>query len=342
MPSTHDVRTRIAEIGSQLQHAGQLLTASYTPRELAALVRSGKLIRVRRGWYLPSSEWAAMHAEDRQLALIHAAHADARTRPLFSHYSAAALHGLPLDDRIPSLAHIVTSPHRKGGVSGNCVRHRLEIAHTDLVEVGPYLCTSPDRTVLDLALTAPLPLSLSCADALLRQSFRVERQIDHASVQGWRSSMRARARDHAGARGIRGARWVTEFADPRADSPLERVSRYHLLQLGFDFEIQVPVPSPKGSTYYIDFEFTGLQLFGECDGKLKYLDERLFNGSTATERVYSEKRRSDWISGREQKRIIRWGWPDVSTTRHFATRLLAFHVPIPKPPRGLTLPTHFA
>ncbi|MCA0345970.1 MAG: hypothetical protein LCH31_02800 [Actinobacteria bacterium] len=167
------------------------------------------------------------------------------------------------------------------------------------------------------------------ADAYLRDNFRVERHIDEVSVADWRDRLGERAAEIPGQRGVRTVRWIAAFADARADSPLESVSRYHLEKLGFQVAIQVPVPARSRGNYYLDFEFEGLKFFGECDGKNKYTDPDLLSGETAEERLYAEKRRADWIEATTQKRIIRWGWPDVGTTRGFGLQLQAFGVPLP-------------
>jgi hypothetical protein len=123
---------------------------------------------------------------------------------------------------------------------------------------------------------------------------------------------------------------VLHLADPRIDSVLESVSHLQLSRLGFDVALQVPVPSPKGWMYFVDFELLGLDVFVECDGKSKYTEVGLRDGLSANDVLCREKRREDWISGRERKRIIRWGFPEVSSPALLARRLRAFGVPIPR------------
>ena len=327
---THEeTLAKISQIAQQVRHLRDLLDRGYSSRELELKARAAELVRLRKGWYVPATFWRTLHAEDQQLALVHAIGSSASAAPVFSHISAAALHGLPLHDKMDATAHVITPPGNAGNASRSLKRHRLQLDHSEVMRVGPYLCTTPERTILDLALTAPTPWVLSIADAYLRHNFRVERHIDETSVADWRDRLRESADQRSGQRGVRTARWIAANADPRADSPLESMSRYHLDRLGFRVSIQVPVPARYGGYYYLDFDFEGLNVFGECDGKYKYTDPALLGGKSAAERVYTDKRRTDWIEATIQKRPIHWGWPDVDTTRRFGLQLRAFGVPIP-------------
>ena len=335
MPNNEETLAKLAQISTQVRHLRNLIDLGYTSRTLEEKKRAGYLVRIRRGWYVPAEYWRTLHAEDRQLALAHVIRSEANTSPLFSHYTAAALHGLPLDDRLEASAHVIILPQNAGNASRGMKRHRMRLEPSEITRVGPYFCTTPERTILDIALTAPAPLALSVADAYLHDNCCVDRRIDEASVAEWRDRLSSRAAAIAGQRGVQTARWIAAFADPRAESPLESVSRYHLDRLGIRVSLQVPVPARVSGNYFLDFDFEGLGIFGECDGKHKYTDPALLGGKTAAERVYAEKRRDDWVMATTQKRSIHWGWPDVDTTRHFGLQLQAFGVPLPK--KGLLL-----
>lgn len=273
---THEeTLAKISQIAQQVRHLRDLLDRGYSSRELELKARAAELVRLRKGWYVPATFWRTLHAEDQQLALVHAIGSSASAAPVFSHISAAALHGLPLHDKMDATAHVITPPGNAGNASRSLKRHRVQLDHSEVMRVGPYLCTTPERTILDLALTAPTPWVLSIADAYLRHNFRVERHIDETSVADWRDRLRESADQRSGQRGVRTARWIAANADPRADSPLESMSRYHLDRLGFRVSIQVPVPARYGGYYYLDFDFEGLNVFGECDGKYKYTDPAL-------------------------------------------------------------------
>lgn len=120
------------------------------------------------------------------------------------------------------------------------------------------------------------------------------------------------------------ARGLIGLADPLAESPLESVSRLYLLQLGFEVVSQIEVPAPHAGVYRVDFEFPGLRLFGEVDGKKKYLDEALQRGKSLDEILYEEKKREDWIRGTEQKGMARWGRGALGSAGSLGGRLGSF------------------
>ena len=315
-------------------------------RGIARAVATGELIRLRLGWYLSREHWEELGIEDRHLTALVAAQHESAGRHVYSHRSAATLLRLPVWSSWlpgsppaarqgagdPLLTHIVARPGASSA-SGSClVRHRMALNDADVGSVAGYACTSPERTVFDLARTEPFALALASADAMLSRSVRRGRTIDTRSWESWRERMLERAADVPGGRGTVAARVIAHLADPRSDSVLESVSRLRLLQLGIDVEQQVPVPAESGSTLYLDFHFVGLRVFGECDGRSKYTDPILRGSRTAEEVVYAEKRRHDWIVGTTGMRVIRWGAADVRTAARFADRLRAFGVPVPGSP----------
>ncbi len=126
----------------------------------------------------------------------------------------------------------------------------------------------------------------------------------------------------AGKRGVRRARWVLAHADGRAQLPGESVSRHHLLQLGFtDLRLQVRVPGPAGTDYFVDFALDQVPAWGEFDGAAKYVDPKLAAGRTPQQVLRAEKAREDWIRATTGRIVVRWGFEHLSSPRSLATRL---------------------
>lgn len=294
------------------------------------LPRSAAHVRLHRGRYLPTPVWERLSDEDRHLCRVLSAHAAASVPPVFSHVSAAIMLGMPIYGPIDERVHLTNDVEGAGVATPGVVRHRSRLGADDIVSVGELRCTSPERTILDLARSSPAEVALAATDGYLREHFRVGRRVDPFLFAEWQGEMADRLAALRGAFGVRAARKVLELADPRTDSVLESVSHLQLDRLGFEVELQVEVPGPSGRSYFVDFELLGLELFGECDGKAKYTDERLRAGRSAEELVYRDKRRQDWICGSTRKKMIRWGSPDVVTPSVFARRLRAFGVPIPR------------
>ncbi|GAB2555659.1 hypothetical protein [Leucobacter ruminantium] len=294
-----------------------------------------KSVRLGRGAALPAELWRALQPEDRHLARVLATHRRASCPPVFSGVSAAVLHGWPLYESGDPPVLVTTRTEGTNRNTAGVVRRRAHLEPHEVVEVNGLLCTSPDRTLLDLARFDRPETAVSCADAYLRDRFRIRRDIDESGLDEWRAIMQERLARLRGRRGVRRAREPLEVADPRTDSPLESVSHLYLSRFGFEVALQVPVRSPRGGNYLIDFEFLGLGCFGECDGKQKYLDVEVRGEMTADEVLYRERRRQNWVEATTRKAVFRWGWPEIATELVFASVLDAFGLPIPRPPAGL-------
>lgn len=319
---------------------GALMRSGLSWRGIADRVSSGELIRLRNGWYVRGETWAAERPDVRHLMVIHAARSDRHRNGVFSHRSAATLHGLPVwsdwmrgeGDRAVRdclTAHLLAPRAASGGSGTRSKLHRDPDGSADTVRIAGFACTSADCTLADLAATEPFAVALACADRLLRDEVAVGRLIDPEGVEAWRARLLALARSRAGARGVRALRALAVLADPRAESPLESVSRLRSWQLGLEPELQVPVRSERGGTLYLDFLFRSVGFFGECDGKEKYLDDELRGQRTPDEVFERERRRHNWASGVTRMNGVRWGVREVVTVERFATHLRAFGVPFP-------------
>lgn len=322
---------RINHIQQQLIFTGR--PALFDPSRRSVPMAQPHYVRIHRGIYIPVEYWQSLRTDEQHLARIIGVQRLAKEAPVFSHISAAILHGLPVNGDIESCVHLTNEVHGVGRRTDGVVRHRALLQESDIVEISGMVCTSPNRTLLDLARRNRPEVALAAADGFLRNEFRVERKIDSHGVEEWRETMDENVARLRGRNGIRAARQVLSLADARNDSVLESVSHLQLRRLGFEVDLQVPVKSPNGSNYYVDFELQGHNVFGECDGKQKYTEDRYLQGMSAGEVVYREKRREDWICAQEQKRMIRWGYPDVRSAFILARRLAAFKVPIPRMPR---------
>lgn len=298
-------------------------------RELRAAVADGELVRIAPGAYVAADRWRGWFREDRQLARVIAADFNGRgRRQVFSHFSAAAIWGLPLYGFDSDRVHVVV-PGEAPRSTRRVLRHSGDYDPSSLAEIGGLLCTDIDRTVVDLARVAPPELAIGCLDAGLRLKFG--RDVRHAQ-DGWREATLARLEMLCGHRGVRRAQRLIRMADGRADSVAESLSRLQLRRLGYEVEIQVEVPAPHGGAYHVDIEFLGLRLFGEVDGEVKYTDRSFRNGQSVEQVMLREKAREDWVRGTTGNRMIRWGFRDVGTAQKLAARLRAFRVPPPRRP----------
>lgn len=293
-------------------------------------------IRVHQAHHMLTETWQALTSHEQNLARSLSVHSIARSPTVFSHHSAAVLHGLPLFHRPDPRTHVTLTIEQCGRRTRALVRHRVSNLRTDdVVSVAKVFFTSVERTVLDLAQSGDVEDALCVADAYLRRRFRHGHRVDQAGVDAWRAHMQGRLHKLKGARGVRAMREVISLADPRKDSVLESVSHLRLTRLGFDVELQLPVPGPVGQTYYVDFRLRSLGVLCEVDGRSKYTDPELLAGRSVQQVVYEEKRRQDWICQTRSERMIRWGFPEIRSELDLASHLRAAGLDIPHHPNGL-------
>jgi hypothetical protein len=294
-------------------------------------VAKGDLVKVHRGRFVRRADWDAAFPETRHLFRVVAADSARRSDAVvFSHASAATIHGLPLFRFTPGPVH-VSGPHTDGvtRASRPVRHHEIRVPEGDQEVVDGIPCTSLERTVFDLIRTTPRETAVALADAALRSAALAHgtREYDRDAAEVWRASLQARIARASGARGIRQARWVTDFADGRAELPGESVSRLYLADLGFaPPQLQVPFPGPRGEAFEIDFGLDDVNAWGEFDGQGKYFDAGMLGSKTTREAFAREKEREDWIRGRSTRRFARWGMPHISSAATLGERLSMFNL----------------
>ncbi|GAA1995740.1 hypothetical protein GCM10009777_35250 [Microbacterium pumilum] len=181
--------------------------------------------------------------------------------------------------------------------------------------------------MFDVARTVRTEPALVVADAALRLTAVTGRRQNDDRAEEWREALRTRAGRARGARGIRSLLGIVEFANGLAESPGESVSRLQLARVGFAIpRLQVRVPGPQGSFYWVDFALDDVNAFGEFDGQGKYLDESQRSGRSLEQVMLDEKAREDWIRGTTDRRFPRWGSEHITTSTALAARLAAFGI----------------
>lgn len=309
----------------------ELLLRSLTESALRRQVADGALVVAHRGCYVLKSVWHGCFSEGRHLMRVIAAHSAMRGSALvFSYTSAAVLWGLPLYRVTPKRVHVSGIGTNGRTLSGGPVAHHdVTVDESDRTEIEGVPCTTLERTVFDMIRTAPREAAVALADAALRQVAwnEKERTYDDAAAEKWRQDMWERIARAGAVRGIRQARWVMTFADGRAQLPGESVSRVWTVDLGFAVpRIQVPFPGPDGHDFEIDFEFEDVPAWGEFDGKGKYTNPEMLGEHTGWDALAAEKEREDWIRGRSQRPMARWGSKHIVTALTLGARLARFHI----------------
>ena len=327
---------QVSEARTLLQSRVELDASGLNSRAITAALRTGTLVRVHTGTYVAGDVWRAEYAEGRHMLRVVAVH-DRRTTgdAVASHPSAGVLQNLPLFRHEPLRVHL-SGARTDGHVRASnpiVARHEIAVPETAMTVVDGIPCTTLARTVADLIRTLPLEAALAAADAALGQVAwnRMSRVYDEDADAAFRAEVREHMERHRRARGVRQGRHVLSFADGRAESPGESISRLYLVELGFAApRLQVPVPAPGGRAFYPDFGLDDVNAWGEFDGIGKYLDLARQLGVTVEEVLLGEKQREDWIRGTTNRRFARWGTPHINSALTLGQRLASFHL---YPPR---------
>jgi hypothetical protein len=319
-------------------HAVRLLTRDdlrdqgLSDRGIRRARDAGEVIAVRAGVFVRAEEVTGLTSEGRVVVRARALDAVSRATPVFVGLTAAALHGLPLYGCETRPLHVAATPARASAGKG-VHRHDGLVDDSEIAVIGGLRCTSLVRTAADVARTQPFETSVCIADAALRAvAFRSHDRYLADRAEELRDAALATAARFAQGRSL--AHRVLLFADGHADRPGESVSRIRLLQLGFALpQLQVPVPGPGGTTYWVDLGLDDVASFGEVDGERKYLDA-LASGMSSAEVLEREKQREDWIRGKTQRRLARWSLRDARTPRSLGERLSQFAIVPPDRPRA--------
>jgi len=276
-------------------------------RTLQRRARSGGLTRLRAGVFVEPAELRAATRRQRELAHIAAVVGTRRGRVVLSHESAATVWGLPRIGPPPDTVELVdaraTRPRSMNGVSWR----RTPFDCTEVVERNGFLVTGLLQTITDLACDRGFISSVAALDAAIGASLRSDAFIVERGVPA--AAVAERLREFGRRRGVRSADRALAFADARAESAGESMSRAQMHLLGFPApELQACFDRADGGVDRVDFDWPEFGAYGEFDGDLKYLDARFRGGRTIEEVVLAEKKRDQRIALRHRRRGGHWDW----------------------------------
>jgi hypothetical protein len=274
------------------------------PRALVRACTAGELVRVRRGAYVSAASWEAASDEDRHVLRVAAATALFPALVL-SHESAAVAWGMPRIALWDDAVHVVVGDATGGRSTALLVQHTFGGA-LDVAEVDGIRFTGAARTVVDLALRDSFASALATADWALRYGL-----VTHEDL---RRSLDA----HPAVLGRERAERVLRHADGRSESVGESLSRARMIELGVPLpELQVEIDDDAGRIGRVDFEWQGLRLVGEFDGRAKYRRDELLRGRDPGDVVWDEKRREDRLRA-TGRGVVRWTWAQALHRPTFA------------------------
>lgn len=223
---------------------------------LAEAATNGRIVRVRRGIYVPTPE--SVRAFDADfLTEVRGVVEALNTEYWISHSAAARLHGL-WTYRDPGRVHVTQEYNPCVQEEGRLTRHwSKSLPVRDRARVGDVPVTTLERTIIDVACSTSLPGAVVTATA----GFRA----------GADPSVVAQILDErAGGRGVVQARKVMELCDPDCASPGEVLVRLAAILAGLpEPQVQVPV-GIHGGTAWLDIGWPAIKAGLEFDGAVKF------------------------------------------------------------------------
>jgi hypothetical protein len=274
----------------------------------------GRLVRVRRGVYVEAGGWAALRPDEQSRLVVAAALDRARNDLVASHWSAAALLGIPSVRPAIDVVDVLIGRATGSRTEHGFRKHAVEDPRRDVWHRDGLLMTPPARTVVDLALAAPFPDAVVAADWALKHGIHRDELFQALEAS-------------AAQRGRKRARRVLEFADGRSGSPGESLSRVLIEQLGFAApDLQVEFSDSDGSIGFVDFYWADADVIGEFDGRIKYVDPDLLRGRRPEDVVVAEKRREDRLRTGGHG-VTRWIWSDLHPPERLGRILARAGVP---------------
>lgn len=284
----------------------RLLAEGWSDAELRQRRRSGELVTVERGGYVPAADPRLASAAAVHALRIESGEPRRSDDSVISHVSAAVLHGLPIWDLPLGRVHRTRDRRTGGRRTPTAHLHAAPLDPGEVTTIDGRLVTTVGRTLSDVGRTEGFEQTVALADAALHRQL-----VDPAALQ--RALVRA-----SGWRGAPAARRALEFADARSESVGESRSRVAITRAGLPVpDLQWEVSAEHAWLGRVDFAWPGV--VGEFDGRVKY-GKYLRPGQDPGDAVFAEKQREDRIRD-EGLRVVRWVWDDLRWFREVAERL---------------------
>jgi hypothetical protein len=231
-----------------------------TQRQLEWAVRTSKLHRLRRGVLCSAEVWAAASPEGRLVLRARAvALGPCDARLVFSHRTAAALHGLPIGNVQNDAVWVTVPPGGRTGREYGIVRQAAPLADDEITVVQGLVATTPARTVADCLRHLDAVVSVPIGDAALRRRLLTPGEVEAAVARRrWPRAASASA--------------LLPLLDGLRESPVESRSAVVMHRYGVPRPaVQLRVLDERGRFVgRPDFVWVEQGVVGEADGLGKY------------------------------------------------------------------------
>lgn len=192
--------------------------------------RGGDTVRLAQGQYMSAPEWAELNPADKHLARI-IAHARVLRDPVFSHRSAAIIHGIQTLS-VPDKLQVLGS----GGATNSGLQYRQdEPSHRATILTGPggLRVVDPVTATIGSVRDTDFAEAMVIAESALRSFPELTHTELHDSLMAVRRS-----------RGSKNAHRVAAAMSPLSASPAETLARVALLNLGLEPVQQYQISTP--------------------------------------------------------------------------------------------------
>ena len=272
----------------------ELAAAGLSDARIATMTRRGDLYQVRRGVYAngPRAREILAIADGRQLLQLAAAVAVSGPGAVVSHESAAYLYSIDLLST-PDVATLTCSPGRGWTARLGVRLHAMALPAEHVTTRAGMPVTAPARTVVDLARTLSFRAGVVTADSALHKKLVTKAELTDAlaTCARWPGARRAAA--------------VIDFADARAESPLESIARIAFKDCGLPPpELQVWLGGTDEPTGRVDFYWKQYRTIAEVDGAIKYADP---------ERARAQLRRDSLLRD-DGFEVVHFTWQQITHT----------------------------
>lgn len=307
-PGAMDDRQSVLARGRGVALRRDFLAAGFDVDEVMRAVRSGLLVRVRRGAYADAGLWHSLDERGRHLLTARAVLAALTPQATLSHVSAAIAWGLPVWGADLSNVHVTRRMAGQSRHEAGVVHHRGHLPDAQVTEQDGLRITTPARTVLDVARLAGFEPGVVTADAALNQQLVTASELFelHIATSDWPAS------------NVAGR--VVGFADGLAESVGESRSRVLCHTAGLprpQLQVEVLV---RGRRYRLDMLIAEAMTAIEFDGRLKYRLGESDDPRVLESILWEEKRREDDVRS-VGFRFVRVTWHDLERPRETAQRL---------------------
>ena len=286
-----------------------------TARMLAAQRVKGELVMPHPRLYVRVGLWESLLETERHLFLLRT-YAALHPGWAFGSHSAAAVHGLFVDQRTLGMVHVASLYQRRSAF----IEHRIYRAG-EFETRGGLRVTPFDATMLACMRESGFPEALAIADSGLSLSGLSNAEALERFAWKWR-----------GCKGVGGALRVLSFANPLSENGGESYARAVMIEEGFQvptLQVELPDPISPSGTYRVDFLWRlpdGSYVAGEFDGLRKYNDPRYRGGRSANEVLIAERERESHLNALGLP-VMRFKFADVLDRRRFVRLLEQFGIP---------------